>query len=69
MRIVLSLVKPRYHLSYAAVVAAALLFGSPLDGVLLARLTALYVSFTLLFYSGIYIFNDIADTRADAAHP
>ena len=27
MRTVLSLVKPRYHLSYAAVVAAALLFG------------------------------------------
>lgn len=69
MRIVLSLLKPRYHLSYAAVVAAALLFGPPLDAALLARLTALYVSFTLLFYSGIYIFNDIADARADAAHP
>ena len=36
---------------------------------LVARLTALYVSFTLLFYSGIYIFNDIADARADAEHP
>jgi decaprenyl-phosphate phosphoribosyltransferase len=69
MRIVLSLLKPRYHLSYAAVVAAALLFGSPLDGALAVRLTTLYISFTLLFYSGIYIFNDIADARADAAHP
>lgn len=69
MRVALSLLKPRYHLSFAAVVAAALLFGPSLDGVFAARLAALYVSFTLLFYSGIYIFNDVADARADAAHP
>jgi decaprenyl-phosphate phosphoribosyltransferase len=69
MRIALSLLKPRYHLSYAAVIAAALLFGPPLDSTLAVRLTVLYVSFTLLFYSGIYIFNDIADAQADAAHP
>jgi decaprenyl-phosphate phosphoribosyltransferase len=69
MRVALSLLKPRYHLSYAAVVAAALLFGPTVDGGLAVRLAALYGSFTLLFYSGIYIFNDVADARADAAHP
>ena len=69
MLVVLSLLKPRYHLSYAAVVAAALLFRPMLDRGLAVRLVAVYVSFTLLFYSGIYIFNDIADARADAAHP
>jgi 4-hydroxybenzoate polyprenyltransferase len=61
--------KPRYHLSYAAVIAAALLFGPPIDRGLVARLAVLYVSFNVLFYSGIYIFNDVADARADAAHP
>lgn len=69
MRVVLSLAKPRYHLSYVAVIAAALLFGPAADDVLVARLTALFISFSMLFYSGIYIFNDIADARADAAHP
>jgi decaprenyl-phosphate phosphoribosyltransferase len=69
IEIAMSLLKPRYHLSYAAVVAAALLFGPTLDSGLAVRLAAVYVSFTLLFYSGIYIFNDIADAGADAAHP
>jgi 4-hydroxybenzoate polyprenyltransferase len=65
----LSLAKPRYHLSYAAVIAAALLFAAPADSGLAARLVVLYLSFNVLFYSGIYIFNDLADARADAAHP
>lgn len=69
MRVALALLKPRYHLSYAAVVAAALLFGPPLDEVFAARLLALYLSFNVLFYSGIYIFNDVADARADRSHP
>lgn len=65
----LLLAKPRYHLSYAAVIAAALLFGAPLDRDLAAELAILYLSFNVLFYSGIYIFNDVTDARADAAHP
>jgi len=79
MRVLLSLAKPRYHLSYAAVIAAALLFAWPYEfsrgtsspgvGLLAARLTALFVSFNVLFYSGIYIFNDVADAGADASHP
>lgn len=69
MRTALSLLKPRYQLSFSAVIAAALLFGSEVDGALAVRLACLYLSFGLLFYSGIYIFNDIADARADAAHP
>jgi hypothetical protein len=48
MRTALSLLKPRYHLSYAAVIAAALLFGPPLDHVLAARLLVLYFSFSVL---------------------
>jgi decaprenyl-phosphate phosphoribosyltransferase len=66
---VLSLAKPRYHLSFTAVIAAALLFGASLDRRLAAQLAILYLSFNVLFYSGIYIFNDLADARADAAHP
>lgn len=69
MRLALALLKPRYHLSYATVVAAALLFGPALDDVLVARLAALYLSFNVLLYSGIYVLNDVADARADAAHP
>jgi decaprenyl-phosphate phosphoribosyltransferase len=69
MRVLLSLAKPRYHLSYAAVIAAALLFAWPFDRLVAVRLAALFVSFNVLFYSGIYIFNDVADAGADAAHP
>ena len=69
MRTALSLVKPRYHLSYSAVVAAALLFGPRFDGALAARLAVVFLSFAILFYSGIYILNDVADARVDAAHP
>ena len=69
VRMAFLVAKPRYHLSYAAVIAAALLFGPPIDRGLVARLAVLYVSFNVLFYSGIYIFNDVADARADAAHP
>jgi 4-hydroxybenzoate polyprenyltransferase len=69
MRIAVSLLKPRYHLSFAAVVAAALLFGPPPDEALAVRLAALYLSFNVLFYSGIYILNDVADAGVDAAHP
>jgi 4-hydroxybenzoate polyprenyltransferase len=61
--------KPRYHLSYAAVIAAALLFGPVADRHLAAQLVILYFSFNVLFYSGLYIFNDLADACADAAHP
>ena len=35
---------------------------------LVLRLAALYVSFNVLLYGGIYTFNDIADRVADAAH-
>ena len=68
MRLALSLLKPRYHLSYGTVVAAALLFARAPDGALAARLTALYLAFNILLYGGIYIFNDVADARADARH-
>ncbi len=69
MPVFLSLAKPRYHLSYAAVIAAALLFARPGDSLMVVRLAVLFVSFNVLFYSGIYIFNDVADAGSDAAHP
>jgi 4-hydroxybenzoate polyprenyltransferase len=65
----LSLLKFRYHLSFAGVVIGALLFAPNVDATLLWRLAIVYVSFNLLLYGGIYTFNDIADRRADAAHP
>lgn len=74
MIILLSLAKPRYHLSYAGVVTAALACGPPLDtlsaaGSLGGRLLALFLSFSVLFYTGVYILNDVTDARADAADP
>ena len=68
MRTGLALVKPRYHLSFAGVALGALLFARDPDLTLLLRLAALYVSFNVLLYGGIYTFNDIADRAADAAH-
>jgi hypothetical protein len=65
----LSLLKFRYHLSFAGVIVGALLFAPRVDAGLLWRLAVVYVSFNLLLYGGIYTFNDIADRRADAAHP
>ena len=69
MRLALSLSKPRYHLSFAAVIVAAFLFASRLDEHVALRLAGLFASFNVLFYSGIYILNDVADVRVDAAHP
>ena len=69
MRTLIALVKPRYHASFVTVVVASLLFASPLDWGLLPRLAALYLSFNVLLYGGIYTFNDIADRSADARHP
>ena len=69
MRTLITLTKPRYHASFATVAVAALLFAPILDTSVLARLAALYVSFNVLLYGGIYTFNDIADRDADARHP
>jgi 4-hydroxybenzoate polyprenyltransferase len=69
MSLTFSLLKFRYHLSFAAVVLGALLFARQIDAALLWRLALVYVSFNVLLYGGIYTFNDIADRRADAAHP
>jgi 4-hydroxybenzoate polyprenyltransferase len=69
MRTLLVLVKLRYHASFVTVAAGALLFAESLDALLVLRLAALYVSFNVLLYGGIYTFNDIADRAADARHP
>lgn len=69
MRDLLALIKPRYHASFGTVAVAALLFAEPPTGALVWRLAALYLSFTVLFYGGIYTFNDLADRVEDARHP
>ena len=69
MRTFVALLKPRYHVSFLAVVVGALLFAERPDAALAARLAALYVSFNVLLYGGLYTFNDIADREADARHP
>ena len=68
MRTALALLKPRYHLSFAGVALGAVLFARDPDLTLVLRLGALYLSFNVLLYGGIYTFNDIADRAADAAH-
>jgi 4-hydroxybenzoate polyprenyltransferase len=66
MRTLRVLVKPRYHASFVTVAVGALLFAESFDALLVLRLAALYVSFNVLLYGGIYTFNDIADRAADA---
>lgn len=68
MRTTLALFKFRYHLSFAAVVAGAALFGAAAES-LPTKLAALYVSFNLLLYGGIYTLNDLADRAGDVSHP
>ena len=67
--IAFQLVKFRYHITFSNVVAGALLFASELNWVLAERLVALYLSFNVLLYSGLYTLNDLADRASDAAHP
>jgi 4-hydroxybenzoate polyprenyltransferase len=63
------LVKFRYHITFSNVVAGALLFASELNWMLAERLVALYLSFNVLLYSGLYTLNDLVDRDSDAAHP
>lgn len=69
MRDLLGLIKPRYHASFVTVAVAALLFAESPTAALAWRLAALYLSFTVLFYGGIYTLNDLADRVEDARHP
>ena len=69
MRMLLVLVKPRYHASFLTIAIGALLFAEAPDRMLALRLAVLYVSFNVLLYGGIYTFNDIADRADDARHP
>lgn len=68
MRTAIALLKPRYHFSYAGVLLGALLFAKA-DAAVGAHLAALYISFNVLLYGGIYTLNDLADRAADAVHP
>jgi 4-hydroxybenzoate polyprenyltransferase len=64
-----ALVKFRYHVTFINVAFGALIFAARLDGTLAWRLVALYVSFNVLLYSGLYAMNDVADRESDARHP
>jgi 4-hydroxybenzoate polyprenyltransferase len=65
----LELIKFRYHISYLTVLFAALLFAGSINISLLRSLIALYLSFNVLFYGGIYSLNDLRDLKSDREHP
>lgn len=64
-----SLVKFRYHVTFVNVVFGALIFARARDRELAWRLTALYLSFNVLLYGGLYTINDLADRDSDRRHP
>jgi 4-hydroxybenzoate polyprenyltransferase len=63
-----ALVKFRYHVTFINVAFGASIFAARLDGALAWRLFALYISFNVLLYSGLYTINDLADRESDARH-
>lgn len=63
------LIKFQYHITFLNVLFGALLFAPAFDLGLAGRLAALYVSFNVLLYGGLYTLNDLADCVADARHP
>ena len=63
------LIKFPYHVTFLNVVFGALIFATTIDLSLALRLVALYGAFNVLFYSGIYTLNDLADRDADRRHP
>jgi 4-hydroxybenzoate polyprenyltransferase len=69
LRAYLDLVKFRYHLNFLAVIFAALIFAREIDGPLFVSLLQLYISFNVLFYTGIYTLNDLRDLKSDSLHP
>ena len=69
LRASVRLIKFRYHITFINVLFGALLFAPVFDLVLAARLVALYLSFNVLLYGGLYTLNDLADCAADARHP
>ncbi len=64
----ISLLRIKFHLSYAAIVAVALLTKG-FSAEILRTLAALYVIFNVLLYGGIYTINAIADIKSDSKHP
>ena len=71
MSLYVRLIRFHYHSTFAGVVFGALLTASqPADySVLLPQILALYVTFNILLYGGIYSVNSIVDREADLNHP
>jgi 4-hydroxybenzoate polyprenyltransferase len=65
----IALVKLRYHITFVNVIFGALIFSPSPRPALVAQLAALYVSFNLLMYGGIYTMNDVSDRHSDRCHP
>lgn len=63
------LIRFPYHLSFAGVVLGAALIARGLPALLLLSLLALYLSFNVLVYGGLYTLNDILDAESDRRHP
>ena len=64
----LTLIKFRNHVTFVNVLFGAFLFAQEPDWRLVAELAALYLSFNVLMYGGIYTLNDLADLEADRMH-
>jgi decaprenyl-phosphate phosphoribosyltransferase len=64
-----ALVKFRYHVTFINAAFGALIFAARPDRTLAWRLLALYLSFNVLLYSGLYAINDLADRESDGRHP
>ncbi len=62
------LLKIRNHLFFLTVALGAVLFSGTISISMLKSLALLYFSFTFLFYSGLYIINDVADMKSDSMH-
>lgn len=63
------LIKFQSYMKFLPVILTALLFADNFSFSLLKLLLALYISFTIFLYGGIYTINDIADIKSDRKHP
>jgi hypothetical protein len=64
----LKLIRFHYHLSFIGVVLGAALIARGLPALLLLSLLALYLSFNVLLYGGLYTLNDLLNAESDRQH-
>jgi UbiA prenyltransferase family len=65
----LTLIRFKFHLNFAFVIAGVISFTEQFDPHFFSSLLILYVSFNIFLYGGIYTVNAITDLAKDAQHP